>query len=371
MPLWMTTSRRLVIATVGFLVLALAGGRGVAAEMPELKKIHILVVLDTEASDLAPSLRVDEHRLRNLWRQAIPADRHSLTLLKGKQATRSVVLEQIRALPLHPDEGLVVYYGGHGATDPRSKQHYFDFSDGKPLLRVDVLRAMEDKNPALAVLLSDCCSTPKKLKEVISTRAVVPAAQKLHPTVRSLLFTNRGTVDITAATDNASWSDNLQGGLFTRSLERLLLAPIKDLDGNGDGQVSWNEFFPQLQKETRLLFDSWRKDMTARGERIESRNQVPHVFEHRLAVVGIKNATPIPLEYKVRWPGQPNWTEMTLRPGEQRIHRTLLGANDTPPHLEAHFNVVRKPQELAATVWTGIGEPTEAPRLYRIRPRNQ
>ncbi|MFO0930869.1 MAG: caspase family protein [Gemmataceae bacterium] len=366
MPRSFVIPRLLVVAAVGVLVLT-AGGPWASAASPELRKIHILTVLDTQASELAPSLMLDERRLRDLWRQTIPADRYTLTVLKGKQATRGVFLDQIRALAVQPDEGLVVYYGGHGATDTRTKQHFFDFSDGKPLFRQEVLRAMEAKGPALAVLLSDCCSTPKKLKELATTRAVpAPPAQSLHPTVRSLFFQSRGTVDVTAATDNASWSDSLQGGLFTRSLDKLLLAPVSDRDK----QLTWTEFFPRLQRETRLLFDSWRKDMTARGERIDSRNQVPHLFEHRLAVVGIENGTAGPLAYQVRWPGQAAWAEVTLQPGEQRMHRTLLADGDTPPRLEAKFTGVRKPQELTAGLWTGVGEPAEAPKLYRIRPRN-
>lgn len=370
MPRSFIIPRLLIVAVVGVLVLA-AGGQGASAAPPELKKLHILAVLDTQASELLPSLKLDETRLIGLWRQTIPADRYTLTMLKGKQATRGGLLDQIRALAVQPDEGLVVYYGGHGATDTNTKQHYFDFSDRKPLFRREVLRAMEAKGPALAVLLSDCCSTPKKLKDLAVTRAVpAPSAQTLHPTVRSLFFQSRGTVDVTAATDNASWGDSLNGGLFTRALEKLLLTPVAKLDGNHDGLVSWTEFFPHLQRETRLLFASWRKEMTARGERIDGGDQVPHLFEHRLAVVGIENGTAGPLAYQVRWPGQGAWAEVTLQPGEQRMHRTLLVDGDTPPRLEAKFTGVRKAQELAAGLWTGVGEPAEAPKLYRIRPRN-
>lgn len=352
----------------GILAFPESSGQAMAA-VPELRKVHILVVLDTEASDLASSLRLDEARLRGLWRQTMPADRYSLTLLKGKQVSRESVLAHYRDLQLGPNEGLIFYYGGHGATDPRSREHYFDLASGKPLLRRDVLRAMETRQPALAVLLSDCCSTPKKLKQTVTTRQVYAQASTLHPTVRALFFQGRGTVDITAATDNASWSDNLQGGLFTRSLERLLTAPVKELDSNRDGSIHWSEFYPQLRKETQSLFDSWRKDMTARGETVDGRNQVPHAFEHRQAVVGIENATAGPLAYQVRWPGQQEWTEVTLQPGEQRVHRRLLDSPEAvPPRLEARFSGVRKMQELSAGLWSGMGEPAE-PKLYRISPR--
>ena len=91
---------------------------------------------------------------------------------------------------------------------------------------------------------------PRKLPPALSTSRGGPGvpARALHPTVRCLFFQARGTVDITAATDNASWSDNKKGGLFTRSLARLVeLTPLRELDKDRDGVVTWSEFFPQLR----------------------------------------------------------------------------------------------------------------------------
>ena len=40
---------------------------------------------------------------------------------------------------------------------------------------------------------------------------------------------------------DASWCDDNEGGIFTRSLAEILDRPVKNLDSNGDGFVTWAE----------------------------------------------------------------------------------------------------------------------------------
>lgn len=364
---------RLFSTTVGLLVLGgLLGAPGrLPAAGTELTRLHILMVFDTNAKELANSLHLDQERLVELWEDTIPSDRYKLTILRGKEVNKAAILQYYRRLQVTRGEGLVFYYGGHGATDKRTGEHFFELSTRTPLYRREVVAAMEAKKAELVVVLSDCCSTPKLLKGQGSiTKRSLPA-QTIHPTVRSLLFTARGTVDVTAATDNASWGDNQDGGLFTRSLSSGMRKPVAELDTDRDGTVSWDEFFPRLQKDTKKMFEDWRKKMIARGEDIDSRSQVPHAFKRRLAVVGIENATTKALEYQVRWPGE-EWTEVSLKPGERQVHRLVLsGREQGVPTLEAKFRGVKKAQQLPAADWTGLGEPGEPEKTYRIRPRQK
>ena len=62
------------------------------------------------------------------------------------------------------------------------------------------------------------------------------------------------------------------------ALCRMLTTPLAELDADGDGTVTWAEFFPQLRDETQSLFGSWRKEMVARGEKVDERRQVPRAF---------------------------------------------------------------------------------------------
>lgn len=239
------------------------------------------------------------------------------------------------------------------------------------------------------MLLTDCCSTPERIRNriLIEQRGLKPpmtvpgpTARQLHPTVRHLLFDARGTIDVTAATDNASWSDVLKGGLFTRSLDRLLRSDVKALDTNGDGVVAWAEFFPRLQDDTATLFKAWRKEMLSRGETsITERKQVPHAFSlgdgtavptRRLAALAVVNATGKPLSYRYRW-DERGWSEARLEAGERKLHLVPLGERTALPQMEARFEGVSKPSQLVAAEWSGIGRPKfDECRQYRIRPRD-
>lgn len=349
------------------------GTRVAAATPPEVKRLHILMVFDTEAADLKLSLQVDERRMRRLWLETIPASRYTLTVLKGKQVTRKEVLAHYEKAKVGPGDGLLFYYAGHGAVDRKTREHHFDLMGDKALSRKDVLRAMEAKKADLVVMLTDCCSTPQVVQGNLATPKGVPSpATKIHPTVRDLLFRTRGTVDVTAASDNASWSDNNRGGLFTRSLDRMFREEVGTLDGNRDGMVTWREFFPQLRDETRSLFGAWRKEMVARGEKVDERTQRPRAFAlgRLLGVVGIENATRGPLNYRWRWAGQDQWNEVTLPMGEKRLHSFPINDPESPlPQLETRFDGIRKASMLRPVEWTGSGEPADLVRYYRIRSR--
>lgn len=357
---------------VTLVLVGLCLGPFARAAEPELTKLHVLMVFDSNAKDLTQSVRVDEKRMDRLWVETIPAARRSVKTLKGDKATKKDVLAYYDALKVKPDEGLVFYFAGHGARDDQTKKHFFDLKQGGPLVRDDLLQAMQAKGAGLVLVLTDCCSSPQSLKETMTAdRGVVLRAEQVHETVRCLLFQARGTVDLTAATDNSSWSDNAGGGLFTRSVDRLLRQPIKVLDGNKDGVVTWREFYPQLRDETRSLFGAWRKEMTSRGEKIDDRHQEPFAFAlGRLGVVGVENASADVLEYTYRWAGEEAWGEVKLAAGEKRTHTRMVSqANGSPPGLEVRFKGSAKVQTLKATDWTSNDEPAGAPPRYRIKPR--
>jgi hypothetical protein len=210
--------------------------------------------------------------------------------------------------------------------------------------------------------------TRKAIKEI-------PQAKLLHPTVRNLLFLTSGTVDVTAASDNASWSDTDKGGLFTRSLSAMLIKPVKLLDIDRDGIVTWREFFPQLQKETEIVFRSWKRELTARGEKIDGDTQKPHSFSlggRTYAVVGIENSAAEPLVYRWRWQGQEQWNEVKLEHGKQKVHfLVVLEDAETLPRLEVEIKG-RGKGKLKASKWTGDGGPSfDDGKTYSIESRKK
>src|SRR5262245_39416778 len=101
-----------------------------AAETPELKKLHVLMVIDTLDTELAPSVRIDRLRVRALLRQSIPPCRYELKELRGPEATRENILSYYKSVKAGRDDGLVFYYAGHGARDLERKQAFLKLSRG-------------------------------------------------------------------------------------------------------------------------------------------------------------------------------------------------------------------------------------------------
>jgi hypothetical protein len=344
----------------------LSPGSRLSAAPLELKKVRILLVFDTY-SDLASTLEIDEERVTHTLLKGIPAARRDEpVVLKGKAVTRERILAYYRDLKTGPDEALLFFYGGHGATDD-AQGHYFQLQGGKgkPLVRAELRKAMEAKKAGLVLLLTDCCSTRIKMPKVVRTKGGLQLPPVLHPTFRALFFRARGTVDVTAATGNASWCDEKEGGIFTRSLCRMLLTRPERL--TPAKALTWHEFFPLLQKDTEALFGVWSKEMKGRGEKIDASTQKPQAFllgqaPGVFAVVGIGNKTAEPLHYRYRWSNDRDqgWKEMTLKPGARHCHAQPLGPGQAGAVLEAQFDGIRKVQKLSAKRWAGVGQPTFA-----------
>jgi hypothetical protein len=353
---------------------------GVAAPA-ELKKVRILMVFDTSSDDLASSLAIDERRVKEMLQDTIPPQRYQLTVLRGKQVTRERILNHFKALSTNRQEGLVFFYGGHGAMD-RTRGHYFELRAGKgaPLLRSELRKTMEAKGAGLVLLMTDCCSTPKKLKAMFKERAPDDAGRPpttIHPTIRALMFRARGTVDITAATDSASWSDDSEGGVFTRTLCNHLTRHPKKLGFRTDRLLSWREFFPLLQRQTEKAFKSWATEMKRRGHVVDDTNQKPHAFslgnpntaDDRLyAVVSFINKSGKPVRYRYRWTNDPTWRNGTIGVNGKVHHSQPLPLLGKVVKLEAKIEGVRSVLHLQPRRWTGSGKPGYADgREYTIR----
>jgi hypothetical protein len=385
----METAMRLLCRKLGLLMMGLLlaaspllAAKGLLAVGPaEVKKLHVLLVFDTEDEALGDSLKIDEQRMRHFLKETIPQDRLSLTVLKGKDVSPERILAHYRKVKPDPGDGLMFFYGGHGGTD-KVKGHFLQLSCGIDLPRSDLRKAMEAKKTPLVLLVTDCCSTPQKIATVKTRNIGDPrGAKAIHPTVRCLLFQARGTIDVTAATNNASWSDNEKGGLFTRSFCQLMKADGKSLDTNRDGLVSWREFFPRLQNETEAIFKSWSKELRARGARIDTRTQKPSSFSlgedvqgaaRTFAVVGIENGTKLMIAYRWRWSGQQDWNDHSLATGEKKVHFLLLmNSQQVLPELEVEINGKMRPP-LKADRWSGEGDPKfDDGKPYRLGPRKK
>src|SRR5262249_40558594 len=156
--------------------------------------------------------------------------------------TPDKILGYYRALRTNGTETLLFFYAGHGATDDKVG-HYLQLQNGRyNLARHGLRRAMQEKQPGLAVILTDCCSNFHPLRARSAPESGSEGRgedergpRETSPVVRNLLFQQRGLVDLTASDNEPSWGDAEQGGIFTRTLAALMTGKPAELDRNKDG----------------------------------------------------------------------------------------------------------------------------------------
>jgi hypothetical protein len=290
----------------------------VAPPPSELRRVRVLLAIDT-LSDLGKSVRIDGARMESVFREGFPRTRLELTTFYGDKVSRNNILAHYRDLDADPSEALVFYYAGHGATD-LVKGHYLALNyrgedePRDPLLRTDLKQAMLQHRPGLMVIITDCCSNVHRLpKRPPSPDAeLAPKRPTVSPVLRDLLLRHRGVVDVTASTGNASFGDDEAGGIFTRTLGRLLESSFPQLDTNHDGFLEWSEFFPLLQQETEHTFSTWAKAQRALGDDIEQKSQRPRALALPGAPVLVFNPAVSTVRYEYRWQGTDSWRSASL-----------------------------------------------------------
>jgi hypothetical protein len=130
-----------------------------AVDKPEAARVHFLIVVDTD-DGAGKTWGLDGRTFKavvyaGLKKQNLES-RVSFETFSGKDVTSGKVLRYYHDLRVEPDDALVFFYSGHGATNA-TRGHFLQFTHG-PLFRNDLLAAMQKHNPRLMVLLTDCCS---------------------------------------------------------------------------------------------------------------------------------------------------------------------------------------------------------------------
>jgi Caspase domain len=332
-------SRLLLAAVLGSAVATVAVA---AAPPPELRKVHALVVVDTR-SGLGDSVKVDGERIDHLLSNRLPRDRAEIRVLTGKDVNAEAILAYYRSLRIGSDDALFFYYAGHGATDPQ-QGHFLALQELKstPLLRDDLRRAMLAHQPGLAVLMTDCCGTrfklPGRARRIYTDEGT---AATIDPVLKCLLYQARGVVDITAASGNDAFGDDHDGGIFTRTFDRLVRGGIAPLESDGDGFVSWTEFFGRLQRETEGTFVTWAQHRRALGEEVDQTSQKPYAFalggNGGPHLIRLHNETGKMLVYEYRWAGQTQWESARITPGGAGQHFPPPSRGLAEPTLEVRF----------------------------------
>jgi hypothetical protein len=336
---------RLSAALIGLCVglFSMAGSAFTAEPAAELRKLHVLLVIDIR-SGLGESVKADGERMERLLRYNLPPDRAEIRVLTGKDVNAEGILAYYRNLKATANDALFLYYTGHGATDP-VKGHFLALQElnAQPLLRADLRKAMQQHRPGLVVIMTDCCSNrfklPGKTRRIFEEEG---AAKSIHPVLRCLLYQSRGVVDIMASSGNAAFGDDHDGGLFTRTFDRLVRGEFSNVDTDHDGFVSWQEFFSRLQRETEGTFVTWARRQRAMGEEVDQKTQKPQAFAlgsgGGTGAIRLRNETVEVMTYQYRWAGDHSWESARIAPHGVAEHMPPPGRGDRAvPILEVRF----------------------------------
>src|SRR5262249_12624788 len=145
----------------------------------------------------------------------------NLRVLSGASVRPETISNALRGLPVGPNDTLLFYYSGHGATI-EGRGHALTTSHGV-LMRDRLRNHTGARRPRLSVILTDCCSSLVKPGPPMPGMGQPPENPEISPLLRSLLLQHRGTVDVTSSSfGEPSWGSQGTGGLFTVALTRAL-----------------------------------------------------------------------------------------------------------------------------------------------------
>jgi hypothetical protein len=245
------------------LALALTASLPAAASAaPEdAPRVFLLAVAESNDKAIGTKVAEDARNTIDLFEVSFEAAGRSqqlrTKLIAGDDLTSRNVLAAVRALPVRPQDVVVVLWSGHG--DMTDGKHYLSCGGGDKLSRDALVAALAARKPHLTVLLTDVCSSFPPGR---TGPAVVPTTPDLRlprgpvmpwATVESLFLLHAGVVDLTAAEPGtpAATSKTKPGSHFTNALLGALAAPhadlVRGLDRDGDRFIQWDELLPQVR----------------------------------------------------------------------------------------------------------------------------
>lgn len=256
-------------------------------------QVHVLLLIDTHAHNVGSGAAASGRNMENVLQAAFAARPHRLSIkkLSGRHATPQNALSYYRNLHIEPNDTVMAYYFGHGATD-RNTGHYLAMRYGR-LFRRELRDAMLEHGPRLAVLLTECCANYVQAPR--GTAAMGGGDEESSSrgeVLHHLLLKHQGVVNITASEIGKYAFTSSEGGIFNFALTRLIEDSPQRLDRNHDGRVDWSEFYAQLRAETNAVFH-WHKDRAGPNSPFNRQaSQIPFAFE--LSTAWSNNRTTYP-----------------------------------------------------------------------------
>lgn len=276
---------------LGFLTLAaglfLGGATPCAAA-----RLHVVLACDSAAPDIGKDVAASTSRLEQVIRDNMAEA--ALNLVKvgvgpGARADRDALLRAIYALPVAPDDAVMVFHAGHGAFNPnrdafgRPYGTYLLFTGSRSVLYQSEIRAaVASRRPRLSVVVLDCCNglRPIRATPFAPSMAYRRPPDEVSPLFDALFFQPRGTLVLESSAPG-QYSFVLPRAEFPNgdgfSPGTLFTTRFSNVLGDSGARLTWNQVREETQRavseEFRRLRDTGQLVMQGNGEAITQDDQ--------------------------------------------------------------------------------------------------
>ena len=212
--------------------------------------LHLMVVANTEVSDIGPACDIDQRRIRNEFGGIAKAlgMNYDEILISGDDFEMDNVVEAIDGLEPESNDVVVFVYTGHGFRFQDQEDVFpcldltsnaYDDSDANYLQLIDIYNAIVEKDARLNLVLSDCCNSTIDVDQcMVRSNSLFSRSNTNYNLQKlcTLFLQTEGNIIATAASPGeVSWcGDN--GGLFLLSFFESLRSQISALNQN---EPSW------------------------------------------------------------------------------------------------------------------------------------
>lgn len=199
----------------------------VGMSFAEEPMLHAVIVVDTH-SNVGQFVQIDKHNaLRTIhggFRDANQLHRLSMTVLEGQTATPQNAIAALRALKPAPNDTVLFYYAGHGASE-QGRGHFLRMSAGK-LTRKTLKQEIDRHNVRLKVILTESCSNMMPASHFAMKPGVATGDwEKLS----RLFFAESGTVDVNSCRPGQiARAGGGTGAFWTYCLSNTLCSPSQE-----------------------------------------------------------------------------------------------------------------------------------------------
>ncbi len=221
------------------------------ATTDDASTLHLLVVANTDVSDIGPACDIDQRRIRSEFNGIAKAlgMKFDETLISGQNYSMGHVNQALQNLNPGDDDVVVFVYTGHGFRFKDQEDYYpcldlsssaYDDAEKNFMALSDIFHIISQKSARLNIVLSDCCNSTINMNQpVVRSNSLFSRSNTNFnlEKLRSLFLKTKGDIIATAASPGEfSWCGE-NGGFFLLSFFESLRSQISALNQD---TPSWN-----------------------------------------------------------------------------------------------------------------------------------